>query len=107
MGCYPVLPWTVPACEVGPSGLVDVSIGDALSKAPPKIRAQLSQFGSMALTFTSASPVNVVAGIEMLNLEQSLIFVAPFQAVGHLGHTGMQSSGRTSGRDRIYQATGL
>jgi hypothetical protein len=81
--------YALPTVTIDPSGLADVSVGDALNNASPKIRAHISQFGSMALTFTSASAVNVVAGVEILNLEQSLIFVAPFQAVGAMGHGAM------------------
>lgn len=81
--------YALPTVTIDPSGLADVSVGDALNNASPKIRAHISQFGSMALTFTSASAVNVVAGVEILNLEQSLIFVVPFQAVGAMGHGAM------------------
>jgi hypothetical protein len=78
--------YDLPVVKLDPGGISTLSISDSLNSAPSKIRAHMSEFGSMALTFASPSPLNIAAGIEMIDLPRSLIFVAPFQAIPHMNH---------------------
>jgi|HubBroStandDraft_6_1064221.scaffolds.fasta_scaffold10714_3 hypothetical protein len=70
--------YQLPQLNLGPGGIADLSINDALNAAPSQVRAHLSDFGSLGLSFTAKSPANAAASMQVLNLSQSLVFVAPF-----------------------------
>lgn len=74
-------PYALPPVHVAVAGVALVNINDALTKVPAKIAGHLSQFGNVELHWRYTSAGHVVASVEMLNIPQSLIFIAPFNAI--------------------------
>lgn len=74
-------PYELPAVHLAVAGVALVNVNDALANAPASVADHVSQFGSVALHWQYTSPGHVMASVEMLNVPQSLIFVAPFNGI--------------------------
>jgi len=64
--------------QVPTAGTAQINVNDALSNAPPAIEPHLSQYGSAALYYQYQNPGHLLAFTEIINLQGSLIFTAPF-----------------------------
>ncbi|MGH9682811.1 MAG: hypothetical protein ACRD4S_04270 [Candidatus Acidiferrales bacterium] len=83
-------PYALPALALVAGGTATLNLNTALDAAPAEVRAHRSQFGSMALRFTSQSAFNVSADIQMLNVTQSLVFLADFQGSMNMKHASKE-----------------
>ncbi|HEV2419115.1 MAG TPA: hypothetical protein VGX94_15070 [Terriglobia bacterium] len=82
--------YELPSVHLATAGVAFVNINDALAKVPARMADHLSQFGSVELHWQYTSAGHIVASVEMLNVPQSLIFIAPLNGVDPAmpgGHT--------------------
>ncbi len=70
--------YDLPVVHLPTAGVAEVNINQALAEAPASLATHLSQYGSAGLRYQYTSPGHVLASIQMLNVPQSLIFIAPF-----------------------------
>jgi len=84
--------YDLPAVHLATGGVGVVDVNEALARVPTGMANHLSQFGSAELRYEYKSPGHVVGSIQMLNVSQSLIFVAPFNGVDgeHSGHQTLE-----------------
>ncbi|MFZ0960033.1 MAG: hypothetical protein WAO35_03950 [Terriglobia bacterium] len=64
--------------QVPVAGTSSINVNDALNYAPSAIEPHLSQYGSAALLYQYKNPGHLMAFTEIINLQGSLIFTAPF-----------------------------
>jgi hypothetical protein len=75
--------YDLPALTLGPGGISDLNINEALRGAPSSVQNHLSESGTLVLRFTSQSVVNAAANMQILNEPQSLIFTISSRPMGH------------------------
>lgn len=75
--------YDLPAFTLGPGGISDLNVNDALRGAPSSVQDHLSESGTLVLRFTSQSAMNAAASMQILNEPQSLIFTISSRPIGH------------------------
>lgn len=73
-------PYMLPSVHVPVSGVVTVSVNDALASAPQSVAGHVSQFGSVELIWSYSSPGHLSAQVAAIDASRSLSYTYPFMA---------------------------
>lgn len=71
-------PYMLPSVHVPVSGVVTVSVNDALAAAPQSVATHISGFGSVALIHSYSSPGHLSAQVAAIDASRSLSYTYPF-----------------------------
>jgi len=60
------------------TGVTTINVNEAIANVSPEMASHLSEFGSAALRYQYTSPGHVLGAMQILDIQQSLIFTNPF-----------------------------
>lgn len=84
-------PYMLPSVHVPVSGVVTVSVNDALAAAPQTVAGHVSQYGSVSLIWNYSTPGHVSGQVAAIDASRSLSYTYPFmERMDMPGHESKQ-----------------